>query len=116
MLKYLLIFSALLGLGAGAANAQDREAIFRKVSVPGASFDIVVATAKSDNSTGYYRGLPDPNVIYLGDGLVTTYTSELAGILDFDALLRPIRSTSAGYGAVLIYFVPKRTASDATLR
>ena len=43
MLKHLSICAALIAFTAGAANAQQKEAILQKLEVPGAAFDIIVA-------------------------------------------------------------------------
>jgi hypothetical protein len=119
MLKYLSIFATLVALGTGSASAQQREAIFQKIKVPNASFNIVLATAKPDSATLYYQDQPDPNIIDLGNGLVTAYTAELAEMLDITTLMRPARSIVAlrgdkkGETPVIVYFVPKHAATTA---
>ena len=123
MLKYLSIFTTLVALGTGSANAQDREAIFQKIVVPSGSFDIVLAMAKPGSPIVYYRDQPDPNIIYLGNGLVTAYTAELAAILDIATLMRPAYTFAAMPGneksrtPMVIYIVPKATTpAAATMR
>ncbi|HTS40230.1 MAG TPA: hypothetical protein VMH84_06805 [Xanthobacteraceae bacterium] len=113
MFKCLSIFAALVVLSTGSANAQQREATFQKIVVPGSSFDIVVATPKLGSPTVNYAKEIDPNVFYLGNGLVTAYTTELAKMLDLATLMRPAHMTIVGT-PVVIYVVPKRTGSDAT--
>ena len=116
MFKYLPIFAALMVLATGSVNAQQREAIFQEIVVPGSNFDIVLAMAKPGSPTVNYAKEIDPNVIYLGNGLVTAYTPELAEMVGIDTLLHPAHTTMAGYGTVLTYVVPKRTASTAAMR
>ena len=113
MFKTLAMIAALAVLGVSAANAQQREAVFQKVEVPNASFDIVLATAKPSGPASYHQEQPDPNIVYLSNGLVASYTPELAELLDIATLLRPAHTTIAGT-PVVIYVVPKRTGSAAT--
>ena len=47
MLKHLSICVALIAFGIGSASAQQREAILQKVEVPGAAFDLMLATPKT---------------------------------------------------------------------
>ena len=118
MLKYLSILTAAIALGSVAANAQQREAVFQRIDVPNATFDIVVATAKFGSSAEYYRDQPDPNLIYLSEELVTAYTTELAEMLSVEALLHPKHTLALGREngrkPILFYFVPKRVSSTRT--
>jgi hypothetical protein len=117
MLKYLSIFAALVALGPNSVTAQEREAIFQKVAVSGASYDMILAVAKPGSPTVDYRDQPDPNIIYLGNGLVTAYTAELSKMLDLATLLQPALSFAPSSGdkkdraPILVYFVSKKTAS-----
>jgi hypothetical protein len=120
MLKYLSILATLIAVGTSSANAQQREAIFQKIEVPNASFDIVLATAKPGGPILDFRDQADPNVVYLGNDLVTAYTAELAEMLDVAALMRPARAYFAerggkkGLATVLVYIVPKREVPNAS--
>ena len=67
MLKHLSIFTALIVLGTGSANAQQREAVLQKVEVPNAGFNLVLAMPKPGTPSLYLRDQPDPNAVgYLG--------------------------------------------------
>lgn len=123
MLKSLTIFAALVVLGTGSVNAQQREAILQKIAVPGASFDVVLAMAKPGSPVVYYRNQPDPNIINLGNDLVIAYTVELSETLDLATLMRPAqtivveRGDKMGRTPVVVYFVPKREGlAGATMR
>ena len=66
MLKHLSICAALIAFAAGAASAQQKEAVLQKMEVPGAAFDIILAMPKSQGATfdlsefaGCARGAPD---------------------------------------------------------
>ena len=52
MLKLLLTCTALIAFGSGSASAQQREAVFQKIEVPNASFDIVLQTQGSLHPDG----------------------------------------------------------------
>jgi hypothetical protein len=112
MLKCLPIIVALIASGAGAAKAQEREAIFQRVVVPGANYEMVLAVAKPGGAIASYRHEFDPNVIYLGNGLVASYTTELSKMLDLATLLQPALSYAPKTGdkderaPILVYFVP----------
>ena len=79
MLRCLLMVATLMVLGTGTGNAQQREAVFRKIEVPNSGFDIILVTAKVGSPAPYYQDHPDPSVIYLPGGLVAAYTPDLAG-------------------------------------
>jgi hypothetical protein len=117
MLKWISMIATLAtALATGSANAQEREAILKRIAVPGAGFDIVVAMAKSGSRAEYYRSQPDPNVVYLGDGLVIGYTPEVAEMVDIEMLMHPVHATVGASGTVLTYFVRKRTQSTAAVQ
>jgi hypothetical protein len=113
MLKYLSIFTALMVVGPGVGNAQQREADIHRIEVPSATFDIVLAIAKPTGGTADYRNQPDPNIVYLRDDLVAGYTTKLAELLDIDTLMRPACSFMAGHvdksgrTPVIVYIVAK---------
>jgi hypothetical protein len=68
MIRLLTVGIALIALGIGAANAQQREAVLHKVKIPNVNFDVVVATAKPGAPIINLRGQPDPTVVYVADG------------------------------------------------
>jgi hypothetical protein len=47
MFKPLSIFAALITFGTGSVSAQQREALLQTIEVPGADFDIALATPKT---------------------------------------------------------------------
>jgi hypothetical protein len=66
VLNRFAICAALVALEAGSAAAQEREAILQKTAVPGTSFEMLVATAKSPDVAIYDLGdTPDTLVIHL---------------------------------------------------
>jgi hypothetical protein len=122
MLKFLPIFAALALLGAGSAHAQQREAVLQKIEVPNASFDLLIAMPRPGSPAVIARNQPDPNVIYLGNDLVTAYTAELAKTLDVAVLLSPAKSVVGGRGnhkddGAVVYVIPKSaTSTSAAMR
>ena len=68
MLKHLSICAALIAFAAGAANAQQKEAILQKLEVPGAAFDIIVAMPKPQGVTFDLSESPDALVVHLIGG------------------------------------------------
>jgi hypothetical protein len=114
MLKLLTLFTTLLVFGAGSASAQQREALLQKVEVPNAGFYLLVAVTKPGSPAVNFRSQPDPNVIYLGNELVTAYTAELAEMLDIPALMHPVETTVLGQGEpVVIYIIPKSPGTNS---
>lgn len=63
MLKYFSIFVTLTALATGSANAQEREATFQKIAMPGVSFDIVLAMAMPGSPVLNFRGLDRKSVV-----------------------------------------------------
>jgi hypothetical protein len=101
-------------IGAGAAQAQQREATLQRVEVANAGFDIVIATAKPGSPPVDYRGLPDPNLVYLPSGdLVYAYTASRPDLAEEAIFMPPTCSfhvDRADYSArtpVVIYVIPK---------
>src|SRR5215467_4957789 len=68
MLKRLSICAALIACVAGAANAQQREAVLRKVAVRGAGFDIVLAMPKPAGAIYNLGSSPDALLVHLIGG------------------------------------------------
>ena len=88
MLKTISIFAALVVLGAGAANAQQQEAVLKKLEVPGAGFDIVIAMPKSHTgATINYDKSPDALIVRLiGGELTLAFEGEAAMLKAIDTL------------------------------
>ena len=103
-------------IGAGAAPAQQREAILKKVEVADAGFSIVIATARPGGATADYREQPDPNLVYLPAGnLVYAYTGDPQD-LAADAIFtvpacsfHTARTDSSPRTPVVIYVMHKAT-------
>jgi hypothetical protein len=80
MFKHLLIGAALTAIAMGSAKAQHREATFQKMEIPGASFDIVVVTAKPGGWTFDPRIQPDAylgGIVHMGRELVHPLTEQV---------------------------------------
>jgi hypothetical protein len=94
MLKHLSICAAVMALTAGAANAQQKEAMLQRMEVPGAAFDVIVASPKPDGVTFDLSESPDALVVYLTGG-------ELAlGFSDADIMLKVLGTLRRPVGAV----------------
>src|SRR5262245_8837614 len=68
MLRLLTIFAMFLVAGTGPVKAQHQEADLQRVAIPGAGFDLVVATPKSVNIIHGMDGTADAIVILLNGG------------------------------------------------
>ena len=114
MLKYLPLCAALAVLGTGSVSAQQREAVFQKVVVPNAGFNLVLAMPKPGAPITYLRGQPDPNVAYLmGEELVYAYTGNQQEPLDIGTLMAPAcsfhvdRREGGPRTPMVVYVVPE---------
>lgn len=114
MLKYLPIWAALVVLGSGSVNAQQREAVLQKIDVPNAGFNVVLALPKLAGPTVDYRVQPDPNLVYLADGeLVYAYTGHLQELMDRGMLkvlactFHVDRKDGRAATPVAVYVIPK---------
>jgi len=88
MLKYLPICAALAVLGTASVSAQQREAIFQKVEVPNAGFNLVLAMPASGAPRPSDQS--DPNVVYLmSEELVYSLTGNQQEPLDVGTLMTP---------------------------
>src|SRR5262245_30173527 len=103
-------------ISAGAAQAQQREAVLQRVEVAKADFHVVIATAKPGSPMVDFREDPDPNVVYLPAGdLVFAYTGGREDREEEAILASPVctfnveRRGSIPRTAVVIYAVPKGT-------
>jgi len=117
MRKYLTIFTTLMVLGTGSANAQKAETVVQKMVVPGADFDIIIVMAKPNGTTFNLRGEPDPYVIYpTGDALAFAVTGEVekmfAGVGPVQFPIAAFQVDRKGSKAG-IYIVPKINARAA---
>ncbi|HJU18521.1 MAG TPA: hypothetical protein VJ770_18880 [Stellaceae bacterium] len=112
MLNRFVICAALVVLGAGSSAAQEREATLHKIEVPGASFEMLVATAKSPDAPVFGLGdTPDAFVIHLIGGKLWVGFEDAGKMIETIKLLRqPIGSfhmerTEAD--PIAVYFIPK---------
>ena len=96
-IRRLMYVTVATVICAGAAPAQQREAVLQQVEVANASFNIVIATAKPGGATADYREQPDPNLVYLSAGdLVYAYTGNRQDLAaDASSLRRPVAFTSS---------------------
>lgn len=116
MLKtfFLGMTVAAFALAASPLHAQQQEAKLLKVEMPGQGFDLVFAMAKPDGATSDLRGMPDPLVVYSGDGeLVFAIDDKTLDMFkDVSAMSAPActfrTANAAGKSApVSVYVVPK---------
>ena len=96
------------------ADAQQQEASLLKVDMPGQGFDLVFAMAKPGGARIDLRGMPDPLVIYSGDGELAFAIDDktLDMLKDVNVLYAPactFRAASATGKTtpVSVYVVPK---------
>jgi hypothetical protein len=114
MLIRILPCALLATLVAGAADAQQREAVLQKVELANAGFNIVIATARLNGATADFRKELDPNIVYLADGeLVYAYTGRLQELSDIGILMVPActfhveRRDYSPPTPVVVYVIPK---------
>jgi hypothetical protein len=124
MLKTISICVALIVLGTSVAAAQQREAFLKKLEVPGADFDIVVAMAKPGGAIVDQGGLPDPLVVSLaGTELAIGLDGEAVMMIkDIGLLLTPACAANAGRKngssskSIAVYVVPKGEPAALAVR
>jgi hypothetical protein len=95
-------------------SAQHREAVFQKVEVPNAGFNLVLAMPKQGAPRLYLRNQPDPNLVYLmGEELVYAYTGNQEEPLNIETLMAPAcsfhvdRREGSPPTPMVVYVVPK---------
>ena len=82
MLKHLSVSFLLTVFAAGAANAQQKEAVLQRLNAPGSSFGIILAMPKPHGAIYEFSESPDALVLHLIGG-------ELAlGFDDAESMLR----------------------------
>lgn len=124
MLKFISICSALVILGTGAVSAQQQEAALKKLEVPGADFDIVVAMAKPAGAAFVQHGLPDPLLVNLAgtelvmavDGEVEKMVKDVGLLLTQTCAISMRRQNGKPAKSVALYVVPKGDASTSPVR
>src|SRR5262245_54576656 len=94
MLRLLTICAMFLVAGANPVQAQYQEAVLERVAIPGAGFDLVVATPKSENIIYGLDEAPDALVIRLhGGALILEFESAESMVQALDHLQKPIYSS-----------------------
>ena len=94
MLRLLTIFAMLLVAGTNPVQAQHQEAVLHRVAIPGAGFDLVVATPKSENIIYGLDETPDALVIRLdGGALILAFENVESMVQALDHLHKPIYSS-----------------------
>ena len=109
MLKQLLICAILLVAPLGVVNAQEQEAVLQKLSVPGASFDLILATPRVPAALIDLGRSPEAFVIHLtGHDLVLVFETGEQMLTAMDGLKFPIGAfSSEHHNSVAAYFLPK---------
>jgi len=104
----LLCVTVATAIFAGGAQAQQWEANLRLVEIADSEFNLVVATARPGSASADYRGQPDPNLVYLGDGnLVFAYIGEQQTPAEEAIFTPPAYSFKVEDKPVVIYLIPK---------
>jgi hypothetical protein len=122
MLKHISICATLALLGTSPLCAQEQEAALQEVELPGAGFNIVLATPKSPAATIDLGETPDALILHLNGGELALGFEDGRKMLEArDFLQHPgcaFRASEDGGSAkpVSVYVVPKRemTASIRT--
>ena len=91
MPKYLTICAALLAFTVSSANAQPKEAMLQKIEVPGAAFDLILATPRPQGAAFDLAESPDALVMHLiGGELVLEFNDAESMLEALDTLRRPV--------------------------
>jgi hypothetical protein len=112
MLKHLAICAVLFAFGTAAANAQQQEAVLQRISVPGAGFDILLATPKQPRNIINLDMSPDALVVRLiGGELALSFDAETKMLQALDSLRMPACAFhvkgSKSPKPVAVYVMPK---------
>jgi hypothetical protein len=115
MLKHLTICASLLALGTGSLSAQQQDAVLQRVALPGAGFDLMIATPKSPASVINLGGSPDALIVPLIGGELTLSFEDGEKMIEaIDSLRRPACAFRAesrdgkSTKPVSVYVVPQR--------
>lgn len=91
MLKHLSICAALMALATASANAQQKEAMLRRMEVPGAAFEVIVAMPKPQGAVFDLSESPDALVVHLiGGELALGFDDAEKMLKALDTLRRPV--------------------------
>jgi hypothetical protein len=113
MFKHLSICAAAVAFVIGSAHAQ-QEASLRRVEIPGAAFDIVIASPKPQGVRFDLGRSPDALLLHLiGGKLALEFDSAENMLKALDTLRQPVGSFNAEgrdgrpHEPVALYIVPK---------
>jgi hypothetical protein len=114
MLKRLSICAALIGLATASGNAQQQEAVLQKLTVPGATFDIILAVPKPSGATYNLGNSPDALIVHLIGGEMALGFDGAGKMLNaLDSLQLPVCAfhvegkDKASRKPVSVYIAPK---------
>jgi hypothetical protein len=109
MLKQLSISAILLLAPLGLVHAQEQEAVLQKVSVPFASFDLILATPRVPAGLIDLGRSPEAFVVHLaGHDLVLVFETGEQMLTALDSLKFPIGAFSSEHNnSIAAYFLPK---------
>ena len=110
MLKSLAMCCALV-LWAGASTAREREAILQEIEVPGANFEMLVATVKPGGAIYDLGESPEALVIHLiGAKLWVGFDNAAKMVETIDIIRRPLGSfyvERKEADPIAVYLVPR---------
>lgn len=96
MLKQLSLGVALMAFAAGSANAQQKEAMLKRLDLPGSAFAIILAMPKPEGAIFEFSESPDALLVHLIGG-------ELAlGFDDAETMLKAAGSLRRPFAALRI--------------
>jgi hypothetical protein len=113
MLRWLAIFTTLLVAETGPVQAQYQEAVLQRMVIPGAGFDLLLATPKSASTIDNIDH--DALVVRLiGGTLILSFENVEAMFRAIDLLEQPIHASwimtksGASHIPISVYLVPAR--------
>ena len=105
---------AAFALTGSPLHAQQQEAKLLNVGIPGQGFNLVFVMAKPDGATSDLRGVPDPLVIYSGDGELafaiddkTLHMFKDVSLMSAPACTFRTANTAGKSTPVSVYVIPK---------
>jgi hypothetical protein len=109
MLKHLAICAILLVAPLSLVHAQEQEAVLQRLSVPGASFDLMLATPRVPAALIDLGSSPEAFVVHLaGHDLVLVFETGEQMLTTLNELKFPIGAFSTEQsGSLAAYIVPK---------
>jgi hypothetical protein len=113
LLRGTAICAILLAAPLGVVHAQEQEAVLQNISVPGASFDLILATPRVPAALIDLGRSPEAFVVHLaGHDLVLVFETGEQMLTALDGLRFPIGAFSSEHNSsVAAYFLPKAIES-----